>query len=176
MKDEALAQELVRRLNSLLESSPDMGRFLYNLAESRVPVVNSLVDHPTLQVNVTAEGDGQCGFLGLLNGLVGVLPDGPREGWGYITGHFDEEKQVVEGFSVTGTFRVILNGGYVQVPGPHLSYEQVIEILRGGPDSRPHTVAYARADGDEPTGTLAPGESFQVKHGTVINAFVCSAT
>lgn len=110
MEDIVLAQEVVKRLNALLESSPAMGRLLYDLAEARVNVDASLADHPTLQVNQLNDGVQdyfQCGFLGLLNGLVGVIPDGPREGWGYITGHFDEEKQVVESFSVTGTFRII---------------------------------------------------------------------
>jgi hypothetical protein len=63
-------------------------------AHLAVPPV--LADHPTIQVDTDA-GAGiivRAGFLGLLNGLVGTIQDGPRSGWGYVAAYYDERRLV----------------------------------------------------------------------------------
>ena len=51
----------------------------------------AIADHPTIQVC-----DGTVGFLGLLNGIVGVLPEySDRAGWGFISAEIDEAGRVL---------------------------------------------------------------------------------
>jgi hypothetical protein len=52
----------------------------------RVPCNADLGDHPTIQV--TREPRTQAcsvSVLGLLNGICGVIPSGPRKDWGWVT-------------------------------------------------------------------------------------------
>ena len=44
---------------------------------------NDLLSHPTIQVI-----EGAVGLLGLLNGLSGVIPSGPKKDWGYISANY----------------------------------------------------------------------------------------
>lgn len=61
--DPQLADEILRRLNDLIR------------------------DNPTIQVHQ----DGSFGFLGLLNGIVGAIPnEGSLQGWGFIAAVFDD--------------------------------------------------------------------------------------
>jgi hypothetical protein len=103
-----LADELISRLNLLLESSEDVRRDLYALMASRVPASAATANHETLQVSRGDAVDIQhatLSLLGLLNGLCGVIgpitrEDGPVESvwdengvirsrkfdqWGFVT-------------------------------------------------------------------------------------------
>jgi hypothetical protein len=89
MQDFTLAYELVRRLNHLV-TDPEVGFFVTKLInEGKVNVTPKVADHPTIQVNALSDGQDdyyQMGFLGLLNGMVGIQPSGTEQygGWGYV--------------------------------------------------------------------------------------------
>jgi len=77
----ALANQLIDSLNEIAKHDPvAMGK----LIEARVPCNEALADHPTVQVDAH-EGSPTVGLLGILNGLVGTIDDGPKKGWGLIT-------------------------------------------------------------------------------------------
>lgn len=82
--DLELAEALIPRLNSLL-TDPRVRADIDRLIETRIPVSTSTADHPSIQVT-----DDKLGFLGLLNGLTGTIPSGPKEGWGYIAAVYSE--------------------------------------------------------------------------------------
>jgi len=91
MTDAELADILIDRLNTLtsdLTVRMDVGALL----ETRVKVAQETADHPSLQVASEGPlGPWRLGVLGLLNGLVGTIPDGPKKGWGYITAVIDDQ-------------------------------------------------------------------------------------
>ena len=90
MTDEELADALIERLNKLttdLNVRLDVG----TLIEARVAVSQETADHALLQVSAKGPlGPWELGVLGLLNGLCGTIPDGPKKGWGYITAVIDD--------------------------------------------------------------------------------------
>ena len=104
MDNSDLANTLIERLNSLI-SDPDVRKDISTLIEHRIPCSAATLDHPTIQASVPARaadgtmGAPSMGILGLLNGLVGVIPDGPKKGWGFITAEFDDD--ALEKFSRT---------------------------------------------------------------------------
>ncbi len=100
LKDRELAASLVDRLNQLLVSAPEVPDLLEELCERTVPVPSSLVNHPTIQVR-DLDGEPSVGLLGILNGLLGVVPEGPRAGWGHIVAHFDPQSGKLLHFSLT---------------------------------------------------------------------------
>lgn len=68
-----------------------------NLIETRVKCNQQLASHPTVQVMNAAEGAPIVGLLGILNGLVGVQPEGSvNPGWGYIAASFDDNEKLVK--------------------------------------------------------------------------------
>ena len=69
-------------LNSMVDADPEA---MTALCEHRVHCNAALGDHPTVQVTA----DCEVGLLGVLNGLFGVIPEGPKKGWGYITAVYD---------------------------------------------------------------------------------------
>lgn len=112
MIDQELAREIVERLNRLIQDHrirEDIGK----LIAARVPCCETTADHPTIQAHAA---DGKVpelfqqllgapaaalfedkmykgpmiGFLGVLNGLVGVIPEGKMAGWGYISAVYDD--------------------------------------------------------------------------------------
>ena len=91
MKPEELADLLITRLNEILATDRDA---IEAVAEHRVPCNQALLNHPTVQVMADG-GVNKVGFLGILNGLVGTIPDGPREGWGFIAGCYDDDGKLV---------------------------------------------------------------------------------
>ncbi len=109
MDDAQLADEIIARLNKLIEH-PEVRDDIGRLIESRVGCSRRTVDHPTIQAEVFhddqqmvrvkpgCEGPaGFVGFLGVLNGLVGSIPSGePRSGWGYIAAEFDDDLKLVK--------------------------------------------------------------------------------
>lgn len=101
-QDEALADQIIARLNDLV-SDPNVRADLGALIEMRVPCSETTCNHPTIQVHAAGPGDksGTFGFLGVLNGLVGAIPEGHvKAGWGYITAVFSDDGKL-EGFQKT---------------------------------------------------------------------------
>lgn len=86
MNDTDLADELISRLNRLL-TDPEVVVDIHRLIENRVRVCDATQDHPTIQTQ-----ECTLGFLGLLNGLVGVIPAGERrQGWGFIAAEIGDD-------------------------------------------------------------------------------------
>ncbi len=86
MTDEAFAEELIRRLNALLQDNEVVADAIERLASTIVRVCDPnkiLADHPTIQVSHKGMYTS-VGLIGLLNGLSGVRPDG----WGYVSAQF----------------------------------------------------------------------------------------
>jgi len=88
--DDRLANEIIARLNILIED-PEVRKDIDALIEARVEVSETTADHPLIQVS---EG-GRLGFLGLLNGIVGLIPEGSKAGWGFITAICDDDGKLV---------------------------------------------------------------------------------
>jgi len=86
-----LADILIERLNKLIED-PAVRIDIGQLFEIRMPVSEATRKHPTLQTVDKVF----LGTLGLINGLVGVIPDGPRKDWGYITAEYDDDNRLVK--------------------------------------------------------------------------------
>lgn len=100
MHDKELAQELVYRLNNLIENEDvkrvvqDMLAKHFHWSEGVDPSVCHVVRaHPTIQAWEDG-GDVSVRMLGLLNGIVGAIPSGHREGWGYICILMDSERLI----------------------------------------------------------------------------------
>lgn len=103
MNDADLADEVITRLNKLIEN-PEVREDIGQLIETRVTCGQATLDHPTIQATEldtskhTVRGTprpGLVGFLGVLNGLVGAMPDGPKKGWGYVAAVFDDNMKLV---------------------------------------------------------------------------------
>lgn len=95
MTDTELAAEVVARLNALVANPrirEDVGRRL----RLRAPCGPETSNHPTIQVRGETWGPCDFGFLGLLNGIVGVGPDGQ----GLVSAIFDGP--ALKGFIPTG--------------------------------------------------------------------------
>ena len=88
-----LATTLIVRLNQIaIHDSEAMG----NLIESRVACNEGLADHPSVQVQINDDKSPVVGMLGILNGLVGKISDGPKKGFGLITAVFDDSNKFVK--------------------------------------------------------------------------------
>ena len=93
MDNRELADEMIKRLNDLVVGNPEVAYSITQLIETKVNVPETVADHPTIQVTQLNDGLDdffQVGFLGVLNGLVGVIEDGPKKDWGFITAVYDE--------------------------------------------------------------------------------------
>lgn len=75
---------MITFLNDLLTYDRDA---VAALIESRVPCNSALMDHPTVQVSF----EGQVGLLGILNGYVGVRPNGV----GYVAAVYEDDGTLV---------------------------------------------------------------------------------
>lgn len=85
-----LANEIIDRLNRLI-CDKDVAELIGRMIDLRSPVGASVEQHPTIQVC-----DGAVGFLGLLNGLVGVLPEySDRAGWGFISAELGDDGRII---------------------------------------------------------------------------------
>lgn len=84
MTDTELADELIARLNALIEDEEIREAVEQLCLRQRAKVHGTaLATHPTIQV--IQEGDLYLlGFLGLLNGVVGAILEGEDKGCGYI--------------------------------------------------------------------------------------------
>lgn len=98
--NEKLAVILIARLNQLLEDTPSLSETFGLLVRTRVACDFEIAkQHPTIQAAVE-EGCAYVGFLGMLNGIVGAIPDGKKARWGYITAIVEDDKRV-SGFQLT---------------------------------------------------------------------------
>lgn len=89
MEDKAFTEELVRRLNALIEDE-SVRAVVRSLIDARVNCGAEVVSHPSVQVVVLNDGLSdyfQVGFLGMLNGLAG-LPD--KRQLGRVVAHYDD--------------------------------------------------------------------------------------
>ena len=93
--DMELAERVVGFLNELLKIDPKAMNALVN---ARVPC-DALMDHVSVQVQVTAEG-ARVGLLGFLNGLVGVHHEGPHVGLGPVLAERFIDRDAIKRFSV----------------------------------------------------------------------------
>lgn len=96
--DMHLADELIARLNAMINATPEVGSLLGVLLQKLVVVGDPfgyINHHPTIQTYAPGEkapGDDDeipvCAAgvtpIGWLNGIVGTIQEGDREGWGYI--------------------------------------------------------------------------------------------
>lgn len=97
--NEKLATILIARLNAMIEADPAIGPALWLLVGHRVELPDrALLDHPTIQVAErspgTVDSPIEVGFLGMLNGIVGAIPYGKHEKWGYIAAVVEEDRSV----------------------------------------------------------------------------------
>lgn len=95
--DESLAEELILRLNELLKD--EKVRYdISALIQKRIPCSKETVKHPLIQTLYVDDdspggtGWDEFGFLGLLNGLVGIEEE---RGAGYISAEFDDKNELV---------------------------------------------------------------------------------
>lgn len=102
MTNEELADEIIARLNRLIENEA-VRSALESLMLTRVSVAVSLMDHPTVVVRKpSATGHlPTLAFLGMLNGIVGVLPDGPHKDWGFVSAVYDDDTKRLSRFQRT---------------------------------------------------------------------------
>ena len=85
---EGVAKYVIGFLNEVVKADP---KALHDLIEARVPCNEALTYHPTIQASAVDPDDlskgYQVGVLGLLNGIIGTIPDSQI---GYVTAHFDD--------------------------------------------------------------------------------------
>jgi hypothetical protein len=106
--DATLAQEIVNRLNALVMSNPEIRTDIGKLIDTRIAVSEATAGHPTIQAIPIQEKEKSVyglGFLGLLNGIVGVIPQGRLFGLGYIAAVYDEAGSLVR-FRLTETPKI----------------------------------------------------------------------
>jgi hypothetical protein len=93
--DRAFAELIVERLNKICVDEGVL-TLLEQLIEHRVPVIDAVAEHPTIQCSPTDEGGYACGLLGVLNGITGAKPNH----WGYVAGVFNDQTGALERFEV----------------------------------------------------------------------------
>lgn len=87
-----LANLLIERLNEIARHDPVAMGLLVGV---RVRCNDALADHPTVQVHhFDKDKPPVVGMLGIINGLVGVIDDGPKKGWGLITAICEDDGSV----------------------------------------------------------------------------------
>ncbi len=94
LQDTQLADEVIDRLNQLVREDPLIASDIAKLIQTRIGCSNATMNHPTLQTGVHS-GEKTLGLLGLLNGVVGVIPEGPKKGWGYVAAEFADDGRLV---------------------------------------------------------------------------------
>lgn len=90
MTDQELADELIERMNRVIRESEAARDAVSRLIQERIPAQPGLGPHPTIQVELRGE-EVYVGFLGILNGTIGAIPEGDKRGWGYVCARFDSE-------------------------------------------------------------------------------------
>lgn len=80
------ADDLIAFLNEIVETDR---AFMQALVDFRPSCNAYLADHPTVQVGRERDGTHVAGIVGLLNGFIGAIDDGPRRGWGVIAAVYE---------------------------------------------------------------------------------------
>ncbi|MCH8242880.1 MAG: hypothetical protein IH897_09745 [Planctomycetes bacterium] len=96
IQNTVLANEIISRLNEMISKDESVRQALSLLTQYRVELPDeALRNHSTIQVGSVGSdehvGAVDLGFLGMLNGIVGVIPDGERKGWGYVMAVVDRD-------------------------------------------------------------------------------------
>jgi hypothetical protein len=91
MDNSKLADLVIERLNDIAKTDPAA---ITAMIKTRVSCNEAMANHPTAQV-IGTDGGGMIGLLGVVNGIVGVIPDGAKRGWGYITAYMDDDGNFV---------------------------------------------------------------------------------
>jgi hypothetical protein len=99
MTDSDLADEIILRLNKLIQNHPNIKADVSKLLMMKIDASHETCTHQTIQVNC----ENVVGTLGFLNGLVGVIKQGPKSDCGYITAVFNDNG-VLENFIRTENF------------------------------------------------------------------------
>jgi hypothetical protein len=103
--NEALADEIIARLNAMLVGVDSVRVALGLLIAARAELPDeAIAHHPTIQVGWIDEDDTkpiEIGFLGMLNGLVGIIEgdDEPRAGAGYISAWQERDGHISQFFN-----------------------------------------------------------------------------
>ena len=102
---ELLADMLIMGLNEI--AARDQEAVCRLMLDARVPCNDALADHPSVQVRSREGEPHTLGVLGLLNGLIGTIDEGPKKGWGLITAVVDENHEIShdEGVSDSRTIK-----------------------------------------------------------------------
>ena len=105
MTKQELADLFIERLNEISKADPVAMEWLL---ENRTTCTKKLADHPSVQVYAAEDGEPpRVGMLGILNGIVGSIDDGPKKNWGFIAAVWDDNKQFI-GFRRTDSPQVTL--------------------------------------------------------------------
>ena len=83
-------EETVDFLNSLLEIDRNA---ITILCSTRIGCNEELANHPTVQVHANKAKFYSVGFLGIINGLFGVIKEGEKKGAGFIVAEMDIDEQ-----------------------------------------------------------------------------------
>ncbi len=100
IKEHVTLEETAAFLNDLLKVDPTTINALFNI---RIYCNQGLAEHPTVQVGCQGEGKQkicQVGFIGLLNGLLGI----DERGWGHLAINIDNGE--IKSFTVLDDKRV----------------------------------------------------------------------
>jgi hypothetical protein len=94
MKDAEFADEVIRRLNRLVKND-EVAADLRALIAIKVKCSKSTQKHPLIQCSMNRRGKAQVGLLGMLNGIAGRVPTGPRKGWGYVAAMLNDSDELL---------------------------------------------------------------------------------
>lgn len=106
MIDWKLADKIILLMNELTKADPEA---MHKLVEHRERCNEKISEHPTVQVSkqrfhgkdengyTTGLAD-HVGILGILNGLVGVVDEGEKKGWGVVAAVYDSDTDELLGF------------------------------------------------------------------------------
>lgn len=90
MTEAEIAGVIIDRLNVIIQD-PNVREDVERLVETRIKATSQeTLDHPSIQ-----SIDGEVGFLGLLNGILGTIPEGKFKGWGYVMAVFDDDGKLM---------------------------------------------------------------------------------
>lgn len=89
MDNSKLADLVIERLNDIAKTDPAA---ITAMIKVRISCNEAMANHPTAQVIGTDSG-GMIGLLGVVNGIVGVIPDGTNRG--YIASYMDDDGNFV---------------------------------------------------------------------------------
>lgn len=83
------AIKLLNELNTL------DSEFTSKLISARFPCNEGVENHQRFQVQAHKDKPVVAGFLGILNGLFGTIPEGPKKGWGPIMVEVGDDGKII---------------------------------------------------------------------------------